>query len=289
MKNYVYIATAYDNTIRIYVSNTTQLVRKAAELHDTWPTASAAFGRFLTVSGMMGLMYKDQERLTLQITGDGPIGKMLVEASGNGEVRGELRNPHVYLRSEKEGKLDVGAAIGKGFLHVTKDLRMRNNFTSSVELVSGEIAEDFTHYFVVSEQTPSAVSLGVLIDKDYSVKHAGGFIVQVLPGASEETITFLENNLHAIGPVSGWFDEGKSLEDLLSALANNTEKILDKRELSYTCRCSKDGFAKSLSALDNDSMDELLKDSKIEIQCHFCKKNYIFTNDELLKIKANQQ
>ncbi len=288
MKNYVYIATAFDNTVRIYVTNTTELVREATKIHDTWPTASAAFGRFLTVSGMMGLMYKDEERLTLQISGDGPIGKMLVETSGSGEVRGEINNPHVYLRSEKEGKLDVGGAVGKGFLHVTKDLRMRSNFTSSVELVSGEIAEDFTHYFVISEQTPSAVSLGVLIDKDHQVKHAGGFIVQVLPGATEETITFLENNLHAVGPVSGWFDEGKSLEGLLSAIANNTENILDKRELSYTCRCSKNGFAKSLSALDNQSMDKLLEDPEIEIVCHFCKKKYIFTNADLLEIKANQ-
>ncbi|HHW79322.1 MAG TPA: Hsp33 family molecular chaperone HslO [Acholeplasmataceae bacterium] len=288
MKNYVYIATAYDNTIRIYVANTTNLVKEAAEIHDTWPTATAAFGRFLTVSGMMGLMYKDEERLTLQIKGDGPIEKMLVEANGKGEVRGELNNPHIYIRSEKEGKLDVGQAVGAGFLHVTKDLGMKSSFTSSAELVSGEIAEDFTHFFAISEQTPSAVSLGVLIDKDHSVKHAGGFIIQVLPGASNETIDFLENNLHAVGPVSAWFDEGKSLEDLLSALANNTEKILDKRELQYKCRCSKDGFAKSLSALDKESMDELLKDEQIEIVCNFCKTRYVFTNVDLKEIQKQQ-
>ena len=289
MKNKVYIATAYDNTIRMYVTNTTQLVEEARIIHDTWPTATAAFGRFITVSGLMGLMYKDEERLTIQVKGDGPIEKMLAEVNGTGEIRADINNPHVFLVHENEGKLDVGAGVGKGFIHVTKDLKMKNMFTSSSELVTGEIAEDFTHYFAISEQTPSAVSLGVLVDKDQSVRHAGGFIIQVLPGATDETINFLENNLHAVGPVSAWFDEGKSLEELVTALANGTEKILAEKSLEYKCRCSKEGFKRALATLDEDSMNELLEDELTEIVCHFCKKKYTFTNEEIKDIKANQK
>ena len=289
MKDYALIATAYNNEIRIYASQTTNLVRKAVEIHDTWPTATAALGRFLTVSVMMGIMYKDEERITLQIKGDGPINTMLVEANSKGEVRGDIINPHVYIRHETKGKLDVGAAVGKGFLHVTKDLGMRSMFTSSSELVSGEIAEDFAHYFSISEQTPTAVSLGVLVEQEKLVRSSGGFIIQVMPGATDETITLLENTIHKVGPVSRWFDEGKSLESLISALSNDTEKVLDKRDLSYTCNCSKEKFAVSLSALDNESMDSLIEDNGIEVVCHFCKSKYFFTKEELIEIKRIQQ
>lgn len=289
MKDYALIATAYNNEIRMYLSQTTNLVEEARTIHQTLPTASAAFGRFLTVSAMMGLMYKDGESLTLQIKGDGPINTMLVEANSNGDVRGEITNPNVYIRAKQEGKLDVGAAVGNGFLHVTKDLNMKQMFTSSTELVSGEIAEDFASFFVKSEQTPSAVSLGVLVDVDGSIRTSGGFIIQVMPGASEETITTLENTINYIGPVSRWFDEGKSLEDLLSALSNNTAKVLAQKDLRYHCPCSKDNFAKSLSALDNNTMDELIADEGIEVVCHFCNKKYLFSKEDLLKIKNEQK
>ncbi|VEU80083.1 Hsp33 family molecular chaperone HslO [Haploplasma axanthum] len=289
MKDYAIIATAYNSEIRIYASKTTNLVNEARVIHDTWPTATAAFGRFLTVSAMMGLMYKDEEKLTLQIKGNGPIGTMLVDTCGNGEVRGDIINPHVYIRSEVKGKLDVGAAVGNGFLHVTKDLNMRSMFTSSSELKTGEIAEDFANYFVVSEQTPTAVSLGVLVENDQTVRSAGGFIVQVMPGASDETISQLERTIYDIGPVSRWFDEQKSLESLVSAIANKTEKVLDIKDLHYKCHCSKDGFARSLSALDNATMNELIEDNGIEVVCHFCKKKYHFDKNDLLKIRENQK
>lgn len=285
MKDYALISTAYNGEVRIYVSKTKELVNEARNIHGTFPTATAALGRFLTVSAMMGLMYKDDEILTLQIKGDGPIGQMLVEANSNGFVRGDISNPSVYIRSEIEGKLDVGAAVGNGFLHVTKDLNMKQMFTSSIELVSGEIAEDFAKFFVQSEQTPSAVSLGVLVDVDQTVRASGGFIVQVMPGATDETITLLENTINEVGPVSRWFDEGKSLEALLDALSNNTAKVLDKKELKYYCPCSKDRFSKSLSALDNNTMDELILDDGIEVVCHFCKKKYNFSKEDLIEIK----
>jgi molecular chaperone Hsp33 len=288
MKNYALIATAYDNMARIYIGNTTNLVEEARQIHKTLPTATAAFGRFLTVSGLMGLMYKDDEKLTLQIKGDGPIGTMLVESNGLGVVRGDIINPNVYIRAKKEGKLDVGAAVGNGFLHITKDLNMKNPFTSSTELVSGEIAEDFANYFVVSEQTPSAVSLGVLVNVDQSVLSAGGFIVQVLPGASDEVITKLENSINGAGPISRWLNDGRTIEDMLEFISNGTQKVLATKELKYECNCSKDRFAKSLSALDNQTMDELIEDDGIEVECHFCKTKYNFTKDELIKFKDNQ-
>lgn len=285
MKDYALIATAYNNEVRLYVSNTTNLVRKAQEIHDTWPTATAALGRFLTVSAMMGLMYKNDERLTLQIKGDGPINTMLVEARGDGTVRGDILNPHVYIRSEKEGKLDVGQAVGNGFLHVTKDLNLKSMFTSSVELTSGEIAEDFARYFVVSEQTPSAVSLGVLVDPNKVVRISGGFIIQVLPGATNETIDLLEKTIYNVGPVSRFFDEGNDTLDLLKALTNNDYKLLDKRELKYECDCNKERFTRGLATLDDNALDELILDDGIEVVCHFCKTKYNFTSEELKEIK----
>lgn len=289
MKDYALIATAYNNMARIYIANTKILVNEGRNIHQTLPTATAAFGRFLTVSALMGLMYKDNERLTLQIKGDGPISTMLVETGGDGIVRGDIFNPNVYIRDEKTNKLDVGSAVGKGFLHITKDLNLKNNFTSSVELVTGEIGEDFAHYFVTSEQTPSAVSLGVLVETDLSVRSSGGFIVQLLPGASEDVINNLERNINDAGPISRWFDEGKTIEELLTKISGGTEKILDKKTLEYKCKCSKDGFAKSLSALDSNTIDELIADNGIEVVCHFCKTKYHYTKDELINIKMMQK
>lgn len=290
MKDYALIAMGYNDQVRVYVSKTTNLVNEARNIHQTLPTATAAFGRFLTVSAMMGLMYKDGESLTLQIKGDGPINTMLVEANNRGEVRGEIANPNVYIKKPNvEGKLDVGAAVGDGFLQVTKDLNMKVLFTSSTKLVSGEIAEDFAHYFLKSEQTPTAVSLGVLVDVDQSVRASGGFIVQVMPDATDETITELENTIYKVGPVSKWFDQGKSVEELIDALTNNTTKLLDKRELKYHCPCSKEKFARSLSALDANTIDELINDGGIEIVCHFCGKKYHYDNNDLLEIKAKQK
>lgn len=290
MKDYAIISTAFDGQIRIYAANTKNLVTEAKNIHKTLPTASAALGRFLTVSSMMALMYKDLNSLTLQIKGDGPINTMLVEAKPDGTVRADINNPNVYIRSNIKGKLDVSKAVGDGFLHVTKDLNLKDKqlFTSSVELVSGEIAEDFAHYFLKSEQTNTAVSLGVLVDKDQSIKQSGGFIVQLMPDCKEETISILEENLNKIGPISKWLDEGKSITELLEVLTNNTYKILDEKPLKYYCPCNKDNFSKSLSALDNDTMDELINDGGIEVVCHFCNEKYNFSVDDLKEIKDLQ-
>ncbi len=293
MKDYALIAYAYNQTVRIYVASSTHLVEKARTLHDMWPTSTAAMGRFLTVSAMMGLMFKGDERLTLRIKGDGPIGPMLVEANTKGEVRGELRDPHVYLSYEdgpKKGKLNVGAAIGKGFLHITKDLGMKEYFTSSSELQTGEIGDDFTYYFASSEQTPSSVGVGVLVNTDYSVLASGGYILQLMPNVTEETISHLEQLISQIPPVSSLINDGKTPEEILTLLSNGTEDILKKTEISYTCNCSKDGFSKSLSALDEETMSELIhEDGQAEIECHFCHTKYLFTKEELIVINKKRK
>lgn len=293
MNDYALIATAYDQTVRIYVASSTHLVEKARKIHDTWPTATAALGRFLTVSAMMGLMYKKEEKITLRVKGDGPIGAMLVEANSLGEVRGEIQNPHVYLKYEtgpKAGKLNVGQSVGQGFLHVTKDLGMKDYFTSSSELQTGEIGDDFTYYFAVSEQTPASVGVGVLVDIDQSVLASGGYILQVMPACSEETITRIEQLISSFPPVSSLIQSGKKPEDILGMLASNTEQILIKKDISYTCHCSKSGFARSLSALDEQTLHELIhEDGQAEIECHFCKTKYVFNQQELMDIGANRK
>jgi len=291
MKDYAIISYAYNKTVRIYAAKTTNLVEEARKIHDTWPTASAAFGRFLTVSAMMGLMYKKGERITLRIKGTGPIGSMLVEANPDGEVRGEISNPHIYMKYEdgpKKGKLNVGGAVGPGFLFVTKDLNMKEYFTSSSELQTGEIADDFTYYFVISEQVPSSVGLGVLVNTDQSILASGGYILQLMPGAKEETINKIESILKHIKPLSTLIHEGKTPEDITSILSDGVYQTLSTHDLKYYCPCSKDGFARSLSALENKDLDDLIEDGHAEIECHFCHKKYIFSKEELKTIKETR-
>lgn len=293
MKDYALIAYAYNKTVRIYVASSTNLVDKARLIHDTWPTASAAMGRLLTISAMMGLMYKEDERITIKIEGDGPIGLMLVEAYPNGEVRGEIANPHVYLKyenGEHKYKLDVGAAIGKGFLHVTRDSKMKNLFTSSSQLQSGEIGDDFTYYFTVSEQIPSSVGVGVLINTNKSVLASGGYILQLMPGVSEETIQKLEETIKNIPSLSSMIHNNKTPEQILSLLANKTELILKRQPIAYVCNCSKYSFSKSLAALDEETMNLLItEDGQAEIECHFCHKKHLFLKDELITIQKTRK
>lgn len=293
MKDYALIATAYNKSVRIYVSTTTNLVEEARKIHQTWPTATAAFGRFLTASAMMGLMYKKGERITLKIKSEGPISNMLVEANPEGEVRGEINNPEVYIKYEdgpKKGKLNVGAAVGAGFLYVTKDLNMKEYFTSSSQLQTGEIGDDFTYYFALSEQVPSSVGLGVLVNVDQTVLASGGYILQLMPNVSEETIQHLEKVISALPPITTLIHDGKTPDEILTMLSDNTHQILDQKALSYTCHCSKEGFSKSLSALDEDTMHDLIhEDEGAEIICHFCHKKYHFSKEELEVINTSRK
>lgn len=293
MKDYAIKSYAYNQEVRIYVATSTHLVEEARRIHQTWPTATAALGRVLTVSSMMGLMYKDNETLTIRVKGDGPIGTMLVEANALGEVRGEIQNPHVYMTYEdgpKKGKLNVGAAVGSGFLHVTKDLNMKDYFTSSSELQTGEIGDDFTYYFALSEQIPSSVGVGVLVDPNKHVLAAGGYILQLMPHATEQTIEIIEDVIKHLEPVSSLIQKGHTPESLLTFLARGTEQILMKHPIAYHCHCHKDGFARSLSALDDKTLDELIhEDGMAEIDCHFCHKKYHFSKEELTKIQLDRK
>lgn len=290
MKDHLLISTAYNNEARIYVSYTKSLTEESRVIHNTWPTASAALGRLLTAAGMMGFLNKDNSRLTLRIDGDGPLGWVVAESNHHGEVRGNIENNDVYLKYNDSNKLAVGVGIGNGYLTVIRNPGLKSAFTSTTELVSGEIAEDLTYFFTYSEQTPSSVGLGVLVDEDNTIKHAGGFIIQVLPLASEKTISSIENVLNNFKSVTSFFDNGGTTESLLSLLANNTENILERHELKYYCGCNKDFFGKTLGKLDDETLNLLVKEDKgAEIICQYCHKKYFFTEEELLTIIKNKK
>jgi len=288
MEDYVLIGHAYNKTVRIYTAVTTTLVETAHTLHGTWPTASAALGRFLTASAMMGLMYKDGERITLRIKGDGPVGSMTVEANGLGDVRGDIMNPEVYMTyhdGPKKGNLAVGKAVGKGFLFVTKDLLMKDYYTSSSELQTGEIADDFTYYFTASEQTNSSVGLGVLVNPDQSIQTSGGFILQLMPGVTEETIDHIEQVISSLPPVTTLYESGDTPETLFERLSGGTGVVLDKKSVRYRCTCSHDGFLKSLQSLSIDALTPLAdEDHGAHITCHFCKKEYHISEASIREI-----
>jgi molecular chaperone Hsp33 len=287
MKDYVTIALAFNNQVRIYCANTTNLVAKAHQIHKTYPTAAAALGRFLTVSEMMSLMEKNGEHLSLKIIGDGPIGSMSVEAQ-QGQVKGLINNPKVYLVYEdgpKKGKLNVAAAIGNGHLHVTKDFGLKEKFTSSIELSTSEIAEDFTYFFTISEQTPSAVALGVMVGQKNKILNAGGFIIQILPNCSDSVITEIESILNTLPPMTQLLNDGLTPEDITKLLSNDTAVILDKKAVSYRCDCGKVKFRHSLSHLSIDALQQFIdEDGQAEIVCDYCNKKYLFSKSDLEKI-----
>lgn len=289
MSDYLVKALAFNSSIRAYAVNTTETVSEAQKRHDTWATASAALGRTLTAGVMMGAMLKGDDRLTIKVDGGGPIGIILVDANAKGEVRGYVANPHVDFELNKKGKLDVAKAVGKnGMLTVVKDIGLKDYFSGQVPIVSGEIGEDFTYYFAMSEQTPSSVGVGVLVDTDHSIKAAGGFIIQVLPGASDDIIGQIEENLGKIKPVSTLIDEGVSPEEILEQILGKDElKILDKLPVSFTCNCSRNRFEDALVGLGVSELTAMIEeDGKAEVQCHFCNEKYQFSLKELEELKA---
>lgn len=290
--DYALVATAYNKEVRIYIANSKNAVESARQIHGTWPTATAALGRLLTVTALFGLMM-DNLSVSTKIEGNGPIKKMVAEADNNGNVKGDIINPEVYLtynNGDKKGKLAVGKAVGEGTLTVVKDLGLKDYFTSSVNLKTGEIAEDFTYYFAVSEQTPSSVGLGVLVNTDEKVLEAGGFILQLMPFASEETIITLEKIISNLKPFTTLLEEGKNIEDILNILSNNTAVIHDKKYIRYYCGCSRERYLNSIKSLDKDTLKDFSDDENgIEVVCHFCKKKYLFNQDEIKQIYQNRK
>lgn len=284
MKDYLVKAYAFDSSVRIYTARTTNLVAEAQKRHDLWPTSSAALGRLLTTSVIMGAMYKGDQELTIRVEGNGPLGGMVSTTNTYGEVRGYVGNPHVFLQYNS-GKLNVGQAVGSGFIHVTKDLKVRDMFTSSAAIQTGEIAEDFAYYFTASEQIPSAVGLGVLVEEDNTVKAAGGFILQVMPGCKPDTLTKIEDMLSKIPPVSEMVNEGKTPEEMLEIITEGDFQLLEELDLSYKCNCSKERFEKGLISLGKDELSNIKEeDGKIEISCQFCGDIYNFNEEEIDKL-----
>ncbi|MBS4960285.1 MAG: Hsp33 family molecular chaperone HslO [Clostridiales bacterium] len=285
MSDYILRATAGNGAIRGFFATTVDTVSKATKLHHTSPTASAALGRVLTAAAIMGTdMKNDTDLITLQVKGDGPLRGVLASADHCGNVRGYVDIPQAETPLKYPGKLDVGAAIGKGTLRVMKDIGLKEPYCGEIELVSGEIAEDLTYYFAKSEQTPSAVGLGVLVDVDYSICQAGGFFVQLMPFAEEEVIKKLEENLAKLPPVTELLEREKTPERMMELIFQSMEyQITEKTPVSFQCSCSRKKVEETLLSLGQKELEDIVKeDEKAEIHCHFCNKKYYFTKEDLI-------
>lgn len=289
--SYILRGTSKNHGIRIFAADTTSMVEEARRLHNTSPVASAALGRALTASSIMGIMMKgDNDKLTLSINGKGPLGTIVCVADSKGTVKGYVSNPLVDIPSRADGKLDVGSAVGiNGLVTIIKDMGMKEPYTGQYPLVNGEIAEDLTAYYAYSEQQPSAIALGVLVDVDYSIKAAGGFIVQLMPEAEEKDIDILEKNLSQITSVSHLIDDGKTPEDLINLVLKDLEPMIyEKIPVSYRCDCSRERIEKALISIGKKDLDEIIKEDKLaEISCHFCNTVYHFNEAELIDLRKS--
>lgn len=284
MNDYLVKATAYDGAIRAYTAVTTKTVGEACARQDTWATASAALGRTITITSMMGAMLKGEDTLTAKVEGNGPLGMIVADANAYGEVRGYVGNPHVDFELNEHGKLDVAKAVGReGHVSIVKDLGLRDHFTGQVPIVSGEISEDFTYYFATSEQIPSAVGAGVLVNPDLSILAAGGFIVQVMPGTSDEIVTKLEEQIQSFPAISQLIEEGNNPEEILDRLFEKDHvKVLDQLPIEFRCKCSKERVERALIGLGNDEIKKMIEeDHGAEANCHFCNEVYQFTEEDL--------
>lgn len=286
MEDYIVRATAANAQIRAFAASTTELVEQARQRHNTSPVASAALGRLLTGGVMMGSMMKNPtDILTLQVKCAGPIGGLTVTADSQGNVKGYVNNPDVLL-PPKKGKLDVGGALGAGFLNVIKDMGLKEPYSGQTVLQTGEIAEDLTYYFATSEQVPSSVGLGVLMEKDNTVKCAGGFIVQVMPFIEDEVLERLEKNIQNIQSVTAMLDNGHTPEDMLAKVLEGLElEIVDTLPAHFSCNCSKERIEKAIISIGKKDIQSMIDDGKdIEVKCHFCNTAYNYTVDELKEL-----
>ena len=291
MKDYIVRAMTADGFVKAMAISSTHLVERARNIHKTTPTATAALGRVLTAASMMGNLQKvENGALTLQVKGNGPLGTILATSDAVGNVRGYVHNPSITLLEKYAGKLDVGAAVGTdGMLTVIRDLQMKEPYIGSVALVSGEIADDVTAYFAQSEQTPTACALGVLVDTDQSVKVAGGYLIQLLPGAPEEVISRLEQGIAKAGAVTPMLSDGLTPEDILHRVMADFElEFLETTEISYKCYCSRERVASTLITVGKKDLQEMIDEGKpITIECQFCDTKYQFTPDKLRELLAS--
>ena len=292
MSDYLVRATAADAQVRAFAVTARDTVETARAAHDTSPVMTAALGRLLCAGAMMGSMMKGEaDILTLQVQGDGPAGGLTVTADSKGRVKGYAVNPQVILPPNSQGKLDVGGAVGTGTLRVIKDLGLKEPYVGQTRLQTGEIAEDLTYYFAASEQVPSSVGLGVLMEKNNTVKQAGGFIVQLMPFAEEKVIEKLEANLSRIHSVTKLLEDGNSPEQILGILLEGMDmEILSDMPVEFYCNCSRERVAKALYSIGKKEMDEMIKDGEpIEVKCHFCNTAYQFSVEDLVQIRQLQE
>ena len=292
MSDYLVRATAADAQVRAFAVTARDTVETARAAHDTSPVMTAALGRLLCAGAMMGSMMKGEaDILTLQVQGDGPAGGLTVTADSRGRVKGYAVNPQVILPPNSQGKLDVGGAVGAGSLRVIKDLGLKEPYVGQTQLQTGEIAEDLTYYFAASEQVPSSVGLGVLMEKNNTVKQAGGFIVQLMPFAEGNVIEKLEANLSRIHSVTKLLEDGNSPEQILGILLEGMDmEILSDMPVEFYCNCSRERVAKALYSIGKKEMDEMIKDGEpVEVKCHFCNTAYRFSVEDLVQIRQLQE
>lgn len=287
MADYIVRATAANSQIRAFAATTRGLVEYARAAHNTSPVATAALGRLLTAGSMMGVMMKgDKDLLTLQVKAGGPLEGITVTADSKGNVKGYVGNPNVILHANDKGKLDVAGAVGVGFMNVIKDMGLKEPYVGQTVLQTSEIAEDLTYYFATSEQVPSSVGLGVLMEKDNTVKQAGGFIIQLMPFTEEKVISRLEENLKNLTSVTTMLEEGHTPQSLLETLLNGFDiEINETIPTQFYCNCSKDRVERALISVGRKELQDMIDEGKeIEMNCHFCNRNYTFSVEEMKNI-----
>lgn len=286
-KDYMVRATAMDGEIRAFAVTSKDTVETARQIHDTYPTATAALGRLLSAGLMMGADMKDDDDLiTVKIDCQGPIKGLLATADRNGHVKGYVSNPAVDLPPNDKGKLDVGGALDLGVLSVIKDIGLKEPYIGQTILITGEIAEDITYYYATSEQIPSSVALGVLMNKDNTVRQAGGFMIQLMPGAGDETAEALEKKIGEIDGITSMLDKGMSPEDILTYILGDFGlRINERTDCSYRCDCSRERVLRALLSIGKKDLEEMIEENKdVEMECHFCGRKYTFTPEELKEL-----
>lgn len=290
MEDYLVRATAADAQIRAFAITSGELVEEARRRHDLSPVVTAALGRLMTGACMMGSMLKgEKDILTLQINGDGPVRGLTVTADSKGNVKGYAQAPQAMMPPNAQGKLDVGGVIGNGYLTVIKDMGLKDPYSSQIALQTGEIGDDLTYYFAASEQVPSCVALGVLMERNNTVKHAGGFIIQLMPFAEEEVIRKLEEKVASVQSVTSLLEKGNTPEQILELLLGDMGvEITEKMPVQFSCNCTKKRVEKVLISLGKKELQDMIAEGKeVELHCHFCNTNYIFSVEELGKLSKN--
>lgn len=274
---------SHADMVTISAIDATELVEKARKIHRMNPTPTAALGRTLVMGAMMGAMLKgENEKVTIQIIGNGPLGSILVTSNSKAEVKGYVSNSMAEAEEHPNGKLNVGGIVGQGQLNVIKDIGLKEPYVGNVPLQTGEIAEDFAYYYAISEQVPSAVALGVLVNKNGTVKKAGGYLLQILPDTPDEIISLIEKRLSEVKPITEMLEEGRSLEEIADYISDDLNtRVVEEITPTWQCDCSKERMEKALITIGKKDLEELQKDEKTELQCHFCNQKYVFTSEEI--------